>query len=195
MKTKDQLAFLEKSDNIENLKEELLKRNENWVAKKRDWMDYNNSLDTIILTCMDSRVPVEKIFDLNPGEALILRNAGNIITEDVFRSVLAGIFEIHVKNIIILGHTRCGMAIKDNKETISELIKRIPMKLKLKMEIDSREKLNKLFGFFDGGKWNENAVKNTIILSKKLKEVLNSEDLPEISTAIYDLDSGKVDFI
>ena len=45
----------------------------------------------LILTCMDSRIDVHRIFQLKPGDALVLRNAGNQYTEDVLRSILIAI--------------------------------------------------------------------------------------------------------
>ena len=182
-------------DNCDEMKEELIKRNELWVNSKRDWMDFNNSMDTIIITCIDSRVPVEKIFNLNPGEVLIIRNAGNIITEDVFRSVLAGIIEIHAKNIIVMGHTRCGMSIKDNKSKVNELFKHAPPKLIEYLNLKDIEEIIQWFGFFDAGKWNENAKRQAELLRHKLNEIFDKKNVPKVFDAIYDLDTGKVKFI
>ncbi|MFX0074458.1 MAG: beta-class carbonic anhydrase [Candidatus Hermodarchaeota archaeon] len=66
-------------------------------------------LPLLILTCMDSRIDVHRIFQLNHGDALVLRNAGNQYTEDVLRSILIAIHEYGVKDIIVLGHLDCGM--------------------------------------------------------------------------------------
>ncbi|MHA2287839.1 MAG: beta-class carbonic anhydrase [Promethearchaeota archaeon] len=63
----------------------------------------------LILTCMDSRIDVHRIFQLKPGDVFVLRNAGNQFTEDVLRSILLAIHEHDVKFIIVLGHTDCGM--------------------------------------------------------------------------------------
>ena len=63
----------------------------------------------LILTCMDPRIDVHRIFQLNPGDVFILRNAGNQYSEDVLRSLLIAIHEYYVRYIIILGHLDCGM--------------------------------------------------------------------------------------
>ncbi len=63
----------------------------------------------LFLTCMDPRIDVHRIFQLNPGDAFILRNAGNIYTEDVLRSILIAVHEYSIKYIIVLGHLDCGM--------------------------------------------------------------------------------------
>jgi carbonic anhydrase len=63
----------------------------------------------LILTCMDPRIDVYRIFQLKPGDAFVLRNAGNVYTEDVLRSVLVAIHKYNIQYIVILGHLDCGM--------------------------------------------------------------------------------------
>jgi len=63
----------------------------------------------LILTCMNPRIDVHRIFQLKPGNVFVLRNAGNIFTEDVLRSVLIAIHEYNIKYIVILGHIDCGL--------------------------------------------------------------------------------------
>ena len=61
----------------------------------------------LILTCMNPRIDVHRIFQLKPGDVFVLRNAGNVYTEDVLRSVLIAIHEYNIKYIVILGHIDC----------------------------------------------------------------------------------------
>jgi carbonic anhydrase len=63
----------------------------------------------LIITCMDPRIDVYRIFQLKPGDVFVVRNAGNTFTEDVLRSILIAIHEYGVRNIFILGHIDCGM--------------------------------------------------------------------------------------
>ena len=63
----------------------------------------------LILTCMDPRIDVYRIFQLKPGDAFVLRNAGSVYTEDVLRSVLVAIHKYNIQYIVILGHLDCGM--------------------------------------------------------------------------------------
>ena len=63
----------------------------------------------LILTCMDPRIDVNRIFQLKPGDAFVLRNAGNVYTEDVLRSVLVAIHKYNIQYIVVLGHLDCGM--------------------------------------------------------------------------------------
>ncbi len=77
----------------------------------------------LILTCMDPRIDVYRIFQLEPGDVFILRNAGNIITSDVIRSILIAIHKYNVIHIIILGHSDCGMTKISNSEFANKVHK------------------------------------------------------------------------
>ena len=69
-----------------------------------------------ILTCMDARINVYKIFGLCEGDAHIIRNAGGILSEDVIRSLLISQISLGTREIIIMQHTDCGMlSFTDNK--------------------------------------------------------------------------------
>jgi carbonic anhydrase len=62
-----------------------------------------------VVTCMDSRVPVEELLGLGPGEAHIIRNAGGIVTEDSIRSLLVSHYLLGTREFLIINHTDCGM--------------------------------------------------------------------------------------
>ena len=78
----------------------------------------------LILTCMDPRIDVHRIFQLKPGDVFILRNAGNQYTKDVLRSLLIAIHEYNIDTVIILGHTDCGMTKLDIKVLKDKLMHR-----------------------------------------------------------------------
>ena len=61
-----------------------------------------------IVSCMDSRVPVELVFDLTVGDAFSIRVAGNVINEDILGSLEFATQVAGAKLILVLGHTRCG---------------------------------------------------------------------------------------
>ncbi|MFX0013335.1 MAG: beta-class carbonic anhydrase [Promethearchaeota archaeon] len=61
-----------------------------------------------ILSCMDCRI-VSSIFGIeDPGEAIIIRTAGALLTFDSLRSLLIAIFDLNVNLIAVVGHTDCG---------------------------------------------------------------------------------------
>ncbi|WP_297584400.1 carbonic anhydrase [Roseibium sp.] len=61
-----------------------------------------------VVTCSDSRVVPELIFDQGPGDIFVVRVAGNFINEDGLASLEYGAAVLGVKTIIILGHSACG---------------------------------------------------------------------------------------
>src|SRR5262249_39067623 len=61
-----------------------------------------------ILSCMDSRGPVELIFDLTVGDAFSLRLAGNVVNADVLGSLEFATKIAGTGLVLVLGHTRCG---------------------------------------------------------------------------------------
>ena len=62
----------------------------------------------VVLGCIDSRVPVETIFDMSFGDLFCIRIAGNVINDDVLASMEYACHVVGAKLIVILGHTRCG---------------------------------------------------------------------------------------
>jgi len=61
-----------------------------------------------IVSCADSRVAPEVIFDQGPGELFVVRVAGNFINEDGLASLEYGAAVLGVKTIVVLGHSSCG---------------------------------------------------------------------------------------
>ena len=62
----------------------------------------------VILTCSDSRVSPEILFDQGLGDLFVIRNAGNLISDIDMGSIEYAIEHLHAKLIIVLGHTECG---------------------------------------------------------------------------------------
>ncbi len=61
-----------------------------------------------VLTCADSRVCPELVFDGNVGEIFVIRNAGNVIEEVVLGSIEYGVEHLHTPLLVVLGHEKCG---------------------------------------------------------------------------------------
>lgn len=67
---------------------------------------------TIVLTCADSRVPPEIIFDKGLGELFVIRVAGNVVGPYELASIEYGVEHLGAKQIVVLGHSKCG-AVKE----------------------------------------------------------------------------------
>jgi len=61
-----------------------------------------------ILSCADSRVPPEVIFDQGLGDLFVVRVAGNVVSDVELGSLEYGAEHLHVPLLIVLGHQRCG---------------------------------------------------------------------------------------
>ncbi|QNA46376.1 carbonic anhydrase family protein [Lacibacter sediminis] len=62
----------------------------------------------VILSCLDSRVPVEDVFDKGIGDLFVGRVAGNFVNEDLLGSMEFGCKVAGAKLILVLGHESCG---------------------------------------------------------------------------------------
>ena len=71
--------------------------------------------EAIVLSCIDSRVPVEDIFHKAIGDIFVARIAGNVVDQDVLGSLEYGCKVSGAKLILVLGHEYCG-AIKSSIE-------------------------------------------------------------------------------
>ena len=62
----------------------------------------------VVLSCIDSRVPAEMVFDQGIGDIFSVRVAGNVINEDVLGSIEYSCKVAGSKIIVVMGHTKCG---------------------------------------------------------------------------------------
>jgi carbonic anhydrase len=61
-----------------------------------------------VLSCADSRVPVEIVFDQGFGDLFVCRAAGNIVTPEIIASLEFGTLVLGARLLVVLGHTGCG---------------------------------------------------------------------------------------
>src|SRR5438270_6705673 len=61
-----------------------------------------------VLSCADSRVPVELVFDQTIGQLFVTRVAGNIVTPEIIASLEYGVAVLGVSAVLVLGHSHCG---------------------------------------------------------------------------------------
>lgn len=82
----------------------------------RHLADHGQKPETMVIGCCDSRVSPEVIFDAAPGELFVVRNVANLVppyTPDGAQRAVSAALEfavqaLRVKNIVVLGHARCG---------------------------------------------------------------------------------------
>jgi carbonic anhydrase len=91
--------------------------------------EQGQSPEILVISCCDSRVSPEVIFDASPGELFIVRNVANLVppfeTGGAFHGTSAAlefaVMALKVKHIVVLGHARCGgiRAVADPSEPLS----------------------------------------------------------------------------
>jgi carbonic anhydrase len=69
-----------------------------------------------VVTCMDARLDPAKALFLEEGDAHVIRNAGGLVTDDVLRSLAISHWELGTQEVVVIGHTRCGLLTLDQRE-------------------------------------------------------------------------------
>jgi carbonic anhydrase len=114
----NQTSYEEEVNKDEDLLEFLLTGNKRFLDEKSTHPHQNlnavlknqNSQKpfAVIVTCSDSRVSPEILFDQGIGDLFVIRNAGNLISDIDMGSIEYAIEHLDTKLIIVLGHTECG---------------------------------------------------------------------------------------
>lgn len=96
-----------------NLRWQLDMQDRNWKVEREKTARSQDPF-AVVLTCMDSRVPPELIFDRGLGEIFVIRVAGPVLNDAValnssdLASLEYALVKLHVKLVVALGHTDCG---------------------------------------------------------------------------------------
>lgn len=119
-----------------NILEQIIRANKQFVksmpgefAEDGPVFDKLPSRELAIFTCMDTRLVdfLEPAMGISRGQAKVIKNAGNTITgpfESSIRSLIISIFELGVKEIVVIGHLDCGMASADSQKLIQKMLDR-----------------------------------------------------------------------
>ncbi|MGH3786720.1 MAG: beta-class carbonic anhydrase [Pseudonocardiaceae bacterium] len=78
-------------------------------------------LHVAVVACMDARLDPVWLLGLRPGEAHVIRNAGGVVTDDVIRSLAVSQRKLGTTEVMLLHHTKCGMATFTDEDFWSEL--------------------------------------------------------------------------
>ena len=175
--------------------------NANYVADKREGKLQNASRRddltggqapwAIILSCADSRVVPEMIFDTGLGELFTIRVAGNVANTSSVASIEYAVAHLGTKVIVVLGHESCGavtaaMAGGDNGYNLNHLLSHIQPALAACGEgADVADIVRK------NAELNAEELKNR---SAIIGDAVAKGDV-KIVPAYYNLDTGKVDFL
>ncbi|GFZ33415.1 hypothetical protein CSC2_39410 [Clostridium zeae] len=190
---------------IDQAKQLLMDGNKRYVDNKTLTHDISNArrkeLSTdgqkpfaVVLSCSDSRVPPELVFDQGLGDLFVVRNAGNVIDPIALGSIEYGAEHLGAPLVIVLGHEKCG-AVKaaieggTTSENITAIINQIkPSYDKIKNKSQNADEVYNLT-------IDEN-IRNSINLIKKSPVIqkLTTEKKVNAIGGKYHMDTGKVTF-
>jgi carbonic anhydrase len=181
--------------NIRFMNNDLTARNHSQQVRSSTLAQYPKA---IVLSCVDSRVPVEDVFDRGIGDLFVARVAGNFVNEDILGSMEFACKVSGSKLILVMGHEHCGAvkaAIDDVKlGNITPMLQKIRPAVESVVYEGERNSKNQEFVHMVS----ESNVRNTIENIRKNSPILKEmEDKGKIKIvgALYDMDNGKVEFI
>jgi len=150
-----------------------------------------------ILACMDSRVPIERIFDKTIGELFSFRSPGNVVNKDIIGGMEYAAKVAGTKLFVVMGHTGCGAvnaALKGTKlGNLTQALERINPAIEKTKGFDPKTVKNIKYvnAVID------NNTLNSIETIRKESDILREmEEKGEIKivAAMYDIATGKVTF-
>lgn len=147
-----------------------------------------------LVSCSDSRVPNEMIFDQGLGDLFIVRTAGQVSSAASYGSIEYAVLKLYTRLIVVLGHTECGAvaAAVERPEDVPGHIVSLINEIKPAVVKVAQKKGNLL----------NNAVRQNVIDQvnslRDLDPILHKKYLKGeimIVGAVYDIQSGKVEFL
>ncbi|MBD3398194.1 carbonic anhydrase [Candidatus Micrarchaeota archaeon] len=157
-----------------------------FIARRKELLEGQNPFATI-LTCSDSRVRPEYIFDANIGEIFNIETAGNVVDAVALGSIEYGVEHLHTPVLMILGHTKCGAVTSccqlegELAGNLGDIMKKIePAALKSQKKID--ETIDE----------NMKCVKECILQNSPVVKKAAEEGKVRIVLAKYILETGEV---
>ena len=137
----------------------------------------------VVLCCSDSRVAPEIIFDQKLGDLFVIRNAGNIVDEEVLGSIEYAVEHLETPLVVVMGHSSCGAVTAtcqggDLPGHITDLAKRIKPSINTSCCI------------------NDNAKQH----AKRMAQLIEEDEIilhvgAKVVAAFYDIQSGKVEWL
>lgn len=152
----------------------------------------------IVLSCVDSRVPVEDVFDRGIGDIFVARVAGNFVNEDILGSMEFACKVSGAKLILVMGHEHCGAvkaAVDDVKlGNITPMLEKIKPAIEMVTYEGERNAQNEEFVHMVCESNVQHTIQQIRTNSPILKEMEDNSEI-KIIGAVYDMDNGKVTFL
>lgn len=159
------------------------------LAPKDDYATLREQLSAgqhpfaVVLCCSDSRVAPEIIFDQKLGDLFVIRNAGNIVDEEVLGSIEYAVEHLGSPLVVVMGHASCGAVTAtcqggDLPGHILDLAKRIKPSINTGCCIDDNAKQH----------------------ARRMAQLIEEDEIvhhvcAKVVAAFYNLESGKVEWL
>lgn len=146
----------------------------------------------IIVSCSDSRVPPEILFDQGFGDIFVIRTAGQVIDSIEIGSIEYAVEHLHSPLVVVLGHSKCGAVTAAHSDgDVDGHLHKIVKDIRSNISSQTGGKANSLDEAINA---NVNALVKTLLSSEPIIKEHHEKGKVKIVPAIYDLDSGKVSF-
>lgn len=149
----------------------------------------------VILSCADSRVPVEHVFDAGVGEVFVLRVAGNVASSEVVGSAEYAVAALNTPLWVVMGHSSCGavggaLSLSEGQASFPDHLQRMLMDI----QSDLRAKGAANADIDTAVRANVEAQLEEIRANPLVAEKIAGGNLMVVG-AVYDLESGAVEFM
>lgn len=146
----------------------------------------------VVLTCSDSRVDPDIIFDQGIGDLFVVKNAGNVISDIDFGTIEYAVEHLNVKLIVVMGHTDCG-AVKAFVSDKNKCFKKHHTHIDDILSSIDHEKEIKAIPKISDNYLNSCIKANTLHAAISLsKDELIKEHHVQVVQLLYDVKNGKV---
>ncbi len=161
------------------------------VNRRRDLTVADRPL-AMVLSCADSRVPPEHIFNVGLGDLLVIRSGGGVVDRSILATIEYGATSLHVPLLVVMGHESCdivkaaaarGVAQTPNLDYLFKAIQAGPRRLR--SEEDEARAL-----VFDNI---EQVINDTLAKSQLVRRMVDAGEL-DVVGGYYELISGRVVF-
>ena len=180
-------------EKVENALQSLKSGNERFVtgnlsnketyAEDRKALCAGQHAFAVVLCCSDSRVVPEIIFDQKLGDLFVIRNAGNIVDEEVLGSIEYAVEHLETPLVVVMGHSSCGAVTAtcqggDLPGHITDLAKRIKPSINTNCCIDDNARSH----------------------AKRMAQLIEDDEIvhqvgAKVVAAFYNLKNGKVEWL
>lgn len=151
-----------------------------------------------VLTCADSRVPIERVFDRGVGDVFVVRVAGNVAGTSETGTIEYGVGHLKTPLLVVMGHTKCGaVAAAASGASVHGKLGELLDAIKPAVDRTKRNNPSVEPGTVAALAVRENVWQSVFDLikgSEEIRTMIGKSELKVVG-AVYDISTGKVEFM